>query len=452
MVCNMMDEIHEEDQDVDFEDSFDDFGEGQPKEKKGLPKIAIIGGAVLLIIIVILMFGGSDEELAGSVVRGGSTVKQEVGTEELDPNMVEALETLNEDQRNLAEDGQTSFIPVPIAPSQDKMNEMAIDAEAVDPLETWKAIQNERVQQERFQQSNLVFQDNAEAQQRRDAARQAALTQLAEAMSTQMVDIALSNEIKPMSEMKITLIEDEVPVALGVGDPLANGQFAPVTEAPAVQIIAATTIEYAQTLTEANSDVDGPVLAELVTGPLAGARLLGTFSKEEEYLVIEFTTAVKDGKSYQINAIVLDPETTLPAVVTDVDRRWFRRVILPAAAGFIEGLGSAIAETAGTTVSVEGETVTETTEGLNTEEELGKAFESAANIVAEIIQDEGADVETMVKVRAGTPIGILFLAPVFEAPEVSVAPVSGAAAASMNAANVAINTSNAANSVVMSIQ
>jgi len=147
---------------------------------------------------------------------------------------------------------------------------------------------------------------------------------------------------------------------------------------------------------------------------LAGARLLGQFSREENYLVITFNTAVKDEESYSINAIVLDPETTLPGVATDVDRRWLRRVILPTAASFIEGMGAAISQNAGTSVSVQGETVTTDTEDLDTEEEIGKAVEGAAQTVSDIMLEGSNNVETLVKVRAGTPIGILFLAPVLE--------------------------------------
>lgn len=418
MVCSIDENF--DDQDVDFEDTFDDFGDAGAPTKKPIPKIAIIGGAILLIIVVIFLFGGSEEPIANSVVRGNATVKQDLGTEALDPTQRAALEMKNADEKTRAVDAQESFIPIPVSSGQSNIDEFAAEDEEVDPLQTWKAIQDERLKEEQFQQSLVTSQGQLDQQKNVDAARQQALQELANAMSEQMGDILDGKEIQELNHMEVTDTSEELvggdSATLG-GDSLIVPQGTAIVgegETVSVQLLPATTIEYAQTLTEANSDVEGPVLAEIVTGPLAGARVLGSFTKEEEYLVIEFTTAVKDGISYPINAIVLDPETTLPAIVTDIDRRWFRRVILPAAASFIEGLGSAIATSSGTTVSVEGETVTEESEDLDTEEELGIAFEKTAQKLAEIIDDEGADVETLVKVKAGTPIGLLFLEPVFE--------------------------------------
>ncbi|MAI63271.1 MAG: hypothetical protein CL600_00050 [Alteromonas sp.] len=429
MVCNM-NAMQDDEQDFEVEDTFDDFGDSAPKDKKGIPKIAIIGGVVLLIIVVIFLFGGSSEEIESSRVSGGANVQQTAGTEELDPVMVEALESLNEDDKMQAEDMGDSFIPIPIAPAQVNTEDIMIEAEETDPLETWKAIQNERVQQEQFQEALVQTQQNMEEQQNQDMARQEAMGELAKAMSSQMMQIVESKTISNIEHYDITSVSGS---SEGLGDAASYAAAAQARDQSAFnpygqdedmieeeevevvkQLIPATKIEYAQTLTQANSDVDGPVLAELVTGPLKGARLLGSFSKEEEWLVIEFSTAVLDDVSYPISAIVLDPDTTLPAMATDINRRWFRRVILPTAAAFIEGMGSAVAQTSGTTVSVQAETVTEETEDLDTEEELGKAVEEAAREISEIIDEEGSDVETQVIVRSGTPIGVLFLSPVFE--------------------------------------
>src|SRR5690606_12018046 len=49
-------------------------------------------------------------------------------------------------------------------------------------------------------------------------------------------------------------------------------------------IIPAGTIEYAQLVTEANTDAPGPVMAQIASGPLAGARLIGSFQSTDNYL------------------------------------------------------------------------------------------------------------------------------------------------------------------------
>ena len=106
-------------------------------------------------------------------------------------------------------------------------------------------------------------------------------------------------------------------------------------------------------------------------------------------------------------------------MATDVDKRWLKRVILPAAASFIEGLGAGIAQTATTTVNATDGSTNTSSDELDTKEELGKAFEEAAGKVSEIV-DEEAQVEILVKIKAGTPIGILFLEPVLEEDDVVV--------------------------------
>ncbi len=429
-----MDKDQKEEQDFDLDDGFDDFADTTPK--KSIPKGAIIGGVVLVIIIAIWLFGGA-EQAPPSSVSAGSEVSDIAGSKELDPNMVEALETLNEDQRIIAIDSGKSFLPVPINPAQNARVDLENESDVIDPLESWRAIQREQMANDEA----MLFSEEAEPVV--DTARQEALVHLAEAMSAQMTSIIEENRIKEMVHIEVTPFETAVQV---VGDEGGSSSTSDedIDETVSVQIIPAATIEYAQTLIEANSDVDGPVLAEIVTGPLAGARALGSFTKEEDYLVIEFQTAIKDGKSYAINAIVLDPDTTLPAVATDVNRRWFRRVIIPAAAGFIEGFASAVAETAGTSTTIDtGDgSVTSTTEELDTEEEIAKGVEDAVGIFAGIIEDEYSNVETLVKVRAGTPIGLLFLDPVFEedvgirsAP--STTSVSGS---SSNVANLSVET------------
>lgn len=167
-------------------------------------------------------------------------------------------------------------------------------------------------------------------------------------------------------------------------------------------------IAYAQVITEANSDVPGPVLARVLSGPLAGARMIGQFTVSEEYMVVTFTMAVKDNIEYPINAMAINPDTTLPAVASDVDHHYFARVFLPAAARFVEGFAEAVADQGGTTVTVDGETVTEENNDLDTEEELLAGLEEAATLVSDELERD-ANRPITVKLERGTPIGLLFL-------------------------------------------
>ena len=138
-----------------------------------------------------------------------------------------------------------------------------------------------------------------------------------------------------------------------------------------------------------------------------------------------FETVIIDGQSVPINAVAVDPDTNLTGVVTEVDNRYFKRLVLPVAANFIEGLAGAIAETrTTTTTSTDITSVTESDNELDTEEEIATAIEEAGEKISEFVEEEADRTEILVKVAAGTPVGILFLEPVVEEPLVPAAATS----------------------------
>ena len=171
----------------------------------------------------------------------------------------------------------------------------------------------------------------------------------------------------------------------------------------------AGTIEYAQLITEANTDVPGPVLAKVMTGPFKGAKLIGDFSETYDYLTLNFNTIVLDGLDYSADAVAIDPDTTLPGVVTDINRRYFTRVLLPVAAEFIAGYSNAVSESGITTVTVSGDSVTETvTNSSGSEQEVASGVATAGSELASIIQEYRNNRPQLLRIRAGTPIGVFF--------------------------------------------
>ena len=176
-------------------------------------------------------------------------------------------------------------------------------------------------------------------------------------------------------------------------------------------LVPAGTVSYAQLLTEANSDVPGPILAQIVSGPLAGARAVGSFEVSAawaDYLVLQFALADKDGHDYGINAVALDPDTSLGGMATEVDQRYFVRVVLPAASSFLQGVGSAIGQgnssvvTNGTTTIVQ-----QTDRGIKqgTYSGLGQAAQTAG----QFFQNQANQARPLIRVAAGTPMGLFFI-------------------------------------------
>tara|TARA_Y100000031_G_scaffold77340_1_gene85029 strand:+ start:58236 stop:59693 length:1458 start_codon:yes stop_codon:yes gene_type:complete len=401
----------------DFDSDFDTPEDMESSSQNPMTKLLIVGGVILVVIAAIFFFGGGDSSTPTSVVAGGQNdLREAPGTAELDPSMQEALEEINTDMQLAAEDDGGSFLPVPVSPTREQLPAEDLVPVEEDPLERWRKQQQEQLQLQAQQVPQAQVGPSPD-----EIARQQALQQLAQAMSSQMDEIVAAQQIQSLNSMTVTDVAnpyaqtDANGVPLGVGGAV-QGQAVPPSQVveEVVQLIPAGTIEYGQTVLEANSDIGGPIMAQIVTGPFSGGRVIGTFDERNRYLVISFNTIVHQGVSYSIDAVAVDPNTTLTGMATDRDYRLFQRVILPAAARFVEGLGSAIADSGDTTVTVSGETVIQDENDLDTRQEVYNGVEEAARELGDFLDEEGNRVEVLIRVEAGTPIGVLFLAPVFD--------------------------------------
>ncbi len=415
-------------------DDFDqgvDFGEFDTDQKRGsigdvwksspIVKLGLIGAAVLVVVAAVALFGGKKVEGPSSQVGGGAKeLKEAPGTSEVTPVMREALEEHNQQRLESALKEGTSSIPTPIEPPKVLLGVPENETTGEDPLVRWKRMQEERVKLQRQQEQYV-------AQTQEDPGKMDRIKALQDAMMNQFQQAVEKKEIGQMQHMMV--ITDANKLQLGGGDALGGGNVQLVsgaaspdgTGASTVQntplkiVIPAGEIEYAQLLVEANSDVPGPIVALIVSGPFNGSKVLGSFQKKEEYLTLQFSTLVsKEGHSIPITGTAIDPDTTLGAMATEVDHRYWARVILPAAAKFIEGFGKAVGESGTTTITVDtGGTATATeNNNLNTKEELAKAGEEAFSKVSDIFEEEGGKTEILVRVKAGTPFGLMFTAAV----------------------------------------
>ena len=396
-------------------DSFDDFegASGNNALSNPMVKVGIVVAAVATIIGGIVLFVGEKETQTMSRVRAAKEVTANTGMEQVSPEMERALTETNEEAAEDAARQGGSAMPVPINAPDEKLAvpDMTAGAEE-DPLERWRKIQEERQKREALQAKPTGPQVDPNAQ---------VIDKLAKSMATQMQTILDAQTHEPPEVEVVTsadwLEKEEEKRKQKLKEAEAEKKAAAVEKAEVIDlniIQPAGTIEYAQLITEANSDVPGPVLAQIMSGPLAGSRILGTFEVVDDYLVLTFKTVVINGVSNQADIIALDPATANVGLATEIDRRFFSRVILPAAAAFVEGMGEAIAESGSTSVSVSGDTVVQTEEELDTRQEIFKGVEEGAGKISEIMDKESGKVKVMVKVEAGTAVGILFMKPVTE--------------------------------------
>lgn len=395
-------------------------------------KIFAVVLVVGIFLIVFLVFGG-DEEANPSAVGGRNAVNQPPGTAQLPPAYEEAVRVASEQRATNAEMTGGSALPTPIGTAE--RIEAPPTVENVDPLAEWR-----RAAEQRATQRREVDQVTLPAPEPEPPAVQVAQTQpvqVAQApvqagpppLPTGPNPQDVTNMAQRLSDHMRTILETQIPQAstlMGLNIPtgyevtremqaqqLAQQQQQAVQQAIAQQqatpkvIIAAGTIAYAQTLIEANSDVQGPVLAELASGPLSGARLIGNFQLADDYLTLRFNRAIYKGKEYQIEAWALDPATTLPAMATDVDRHYFSRILIPAAARFLQGYAQAVSQRGSTIIVNNGSTVA-TTDGLDGRQAAVYGVSEAVSQAAQIVQQDANRTPITVKVAAGTRMGLLF--------------------------------------------
>ncbi|MGE3770342.1 MAG: hypothetical protein AB7G06_05250 [Bdellovibrionales bacterium] len=181
-------------------------------------------------------------------------------------------------------------------------------------------------------------------------------------------------------------------------------------------LVPAGTINYGQMMIEANSDVPGPIMAQIMSGPLAGGRAIGTFQVQQDYLVMQFNMVSLDGIDYPVQILALNPDTTLGGMATEVDQRYWSRVILPAAADFVSGFANSFAQ-ADQQVTVQDGVVISSRAGASVRRGIGEGAAKAGDRLSDILDERGNQIRALVRVAAGTPIGLFFVSSVYEPQE-----------------------------------
>jgi intracellular multiplication protein IcmE len=93
-----------------------------------------------------------------------------------------------------------------------------------------------------------------------------------------------------------------------------------------------------------NSDEKSPIMATIVEGKLRGAKLLGSFQRVEEKVVLQFTTLSLPSlnSSIPINAVAIDANTARTALASSVDNHYLLRYGTLFASSFMSGVGQAV--------------------------------------------------------------------------------------------------------------
>jgi len=435
-----------DDMDLDIDD---DFGDEVPQkasmkdmwDNNPFLKIgALVIVAILAGVIYTTVFSGEEkiDPKDDSIIRTKGGAQGQVG-EETSEVYKKALEDSNKQRAEYAQISGGSALPTPIGRPEgliettDDNNEGTV---AIDPLQEWRKTAEARRFEidfteepdetepvpdvvpivEPIRPQTEVLQDpelSNKLMQQMQLVIATRVPKPAELKNVTTEDSAYMEAKKAQRDMEMNsgseVADGNTVVFDGSGGALEGAEESPLTEEreEGKVLIPGGEVVYAQLLTELNSDVPGPALAHVLSGPLKGGRAIGSFSLEDEYLVITFSRIIKDDITYSVDTIALDPDTTLNGLSSDVDKHYFTRIILPAAAEFISGFGEAVTQTDTQAVASDGSTVS-STQDLDVEQEVAKGAAEAFDKVSEIV-DEGSDRPITVKVYQGTPMGLLFL-------------------------------------------
>lgn len=168
---------------------------------------------------------------------------------------------------------------------------------------------------------------------------------------------------------------------------------------------------YGHAVLTVNSDLGNVVLAQIDSGPFRGARISGTFEMKSERLVIKFNRLmIGDADPIAVSGYAVSPKTAETGVASEVREHLATRIILPAAAAFVEGLGNAMMNSNTTNYS-NGSGMSSFTH-LDLAQQMGAAAGTMGQQLGQIIQKQTPQQATVI-LHQNDGIGILFDEPVY---------------------------------------
>lgn len=343
--------------------------------------LVVIVGALAAAAIAI--FSGNEKDIPGSNVRSAPGLTEAPGAK-APPAYVDAVNDASVKRAEEALQQGKSAIPTPVSGDETKAGlGDAGDESQYDPLAEFRP---------------NTPQDAAPSSQQDNTPVETIDSELLSKMQSQMTN--LFDSWRPAGIKTIQIQE----MSARQATPVATN-----TQANVKTIVASGSIYYGEMLMEANSDAPGPIVAQILSGPFAGGRAIGAFEVTREYLIIHFTKISYKKKDYAADILAVDPNTTLGALVTEKDNRYFTRVLLPAAAAFLEGFGQALGTPSNSIVSNNGQTVVLQQSKQGVEDGLYRGLAEGATTVGGFFRDEAAATKPLIRVAVGTPMGLFFV-------------------------------------------
>ena len=165
---------------------------------------------------------------------------------------------------------------------------------------------------------------------------------------------------------------------------------------------------YAHPVLQVSSDASSPVVLEADTGPIAGDRMIGSFGKQNDRLVIHINSVIHHGESIGAEGLVVAPGTMEAGVASGVDQHYLERFALLAASAFVAGLGQAIAQTSNSVAVLSPLGGATTSTNLNIRQQLGVGAGVAAAQLGSVL-NQSAPKGPTISLDANVAVGVMFL-------------------------------------------
>jgi intracellular multiplication protein IcmE len=110
------------------------------------------------------------------------------------------------------------------------------------------------------------------------------------------------------------------------------------------KVIKAGTVMFAVLTIGINTDEQSPIMAKIISGPLKGSKLMGSFSREKTKVMLKFTKLnMPDQKNtIGVDFVAIDPNTARTVVAGHVNHHYLLKYGSIFASGFLGSLGQAL--------------------------------------------------------------------------------------------------------------
>lgn len=158
-----------------------------------------------------------------------------------------------------------------------------------------------------------------------------------------------------------------------------------------------------------NSDEPGPILVRIVSGPLKGAKLIGSIQLQNDKLMLQFNklSAPSLPNSVGVSVVAIDPETARTALASDVNHHYLVKYGVVFAASFLQGVSQAVQSSLQPSFTASNNTFTATATTASTKQQVLVGLGQVGQQISQNLQQYQP--KPTVTIDEGTSLGLLFL-------------------------------------------